>query len=295
MNRSVSIMSPTTLLATGLAACLLGAAANGEGDLDVIATTKLSAISGAMVVGLEEFVLHSPFDVDGFDTPLDHSDSLTQGGATIGGRAVCTTTAIPTGFKVMIEATGFTEINDCDTCLFAFGQSDVGAIVGFELTRATRVRMTGAGIPGPGQVQIRLETETELWLNEICNSENGECPAGRIDVMFDEVLPPGQYGLTLAAEAIAGLECLPPCQNGMFDALTTWNLCVETEAAPSECPADADGNDEVGFSDVLLVLANWGCRPSEGNCADPNADVDGDDEIGFGDILTILGTWGPCP
>ncbi len=58
---------------------------------------------------------------------------------------------------------------------------------------------------------------------------------------------------------------------------------------PAEtCPADADGDGDVGFGDVLLVLTAWG---------DPGgpADIDGSGEVGFGDVLAVLAQWGSCP
>jgi glucose/arabinose dehydrogenase len=51
--------------------------------------------------------------------------------------------------------------------------------------------------------------------------------------------------------------------------------------------ADIDCNLEVGFSDLLQVLAKWG--PCVG-CA---ADVDGDDDTDFDDLLLVLANWGP--
>ena len=56
-----------------------------------------------------------------------------------------------------------------------------------------------------------------------------------------------------------------------------------------KCPGDLDGNDSIGFSDVLIVLSDWGCS---GNCT---SDVDDDDSVGFSDVLTVLSDWGACP
>jgi hypothetical protein len=54
------------------------------------------------------------------------------------------------------------------------------------------------------------------------------------------------------------------------------------------CPADVDGNDEVDFQDLLLVLSTWGPCPG---CP---ADIDGDDDVDFQDLLLVLAAWGPC-
>lgn len=56
------------------------------------------------------------------------------------------------------------------------------------------------------------------------------------------------------------------------------------------CPADLDGDGNVGFADLLSLLAAWGpCAP--GPCA---ADLDGDQDVGFADLLALLSVFGSC-
>jgi len=59
-------------------------------------------------------------------------------------------------------------------------------------------------------------------------------------------------------------------------------------AMPPDCPEDIDGNDDVGFSDVLAILAAWG------PCGGCDEDVDGSGDVGFSDVLAVLAAWGPC-
>ncbi|NNF42292.1 MAG: hypothetical protein HKN62_04455 [Phycisphaerales bacterium] len=59
--------------------------------------------------------------------------------------------------------------------------------------------------------------------------------------------------------------------------------------AASRCPADLDGSGDVGFADLLTVIAAWG--PCVGVCP---ADLDGSGDVGFADLLTTLSAWGPC-
>ena len=54
------------------------------------------------------------------------------------------------------------------------------------------------------------------------------------------------------------------------------------------CPADVDGDSEVGFTDILNVLSVWG--PCDG-CP---ADLDADGLVGFNDLLLVLSGWGSC-
>ena len=63
---------------------------------------------------------------------------------------------------------------------------------------------------------------------------------------------------------------------------------IPDECAP-DCPADLDGSGDVGFPDLLTLLAHWGpCAPA---CPE---DLNGDDDVGFPDLLTLLAHWGPC-
>ncbi|NNF43927.1 MAG: multicopper oxidase family protein [Phycisphaerales bacterium] len=55
------------------------------------------------------------------------------------------------------------------------------------------------------------------------------------------------------------------------------------------CPADLDGDRDVGFTDLLTVLASWG--PCDVECP---ADIDGSGDVGFTDLLAVLAAWGPC-
>jgi hypothetical protein len=55
------------------------------------------------------------------------------------------------------------------------------------------------------------------------------------------------------------------------------------------CGGDVDGNGDVGFDDLLAVLASWGPCPG---CP---ADLNCDDVVDFDDLLTVLAAWGPCP
>lgn len=59
--------------------------------------------------------------------------------------------------------------------------------------------------------------------------------------------------------------------------------CDDTPA----CTGDANGDGDVGTTDLLMVIADWGQTDSP-------ADVDGDGTVNASDILVILGGWGPC-
>ncbi|MCP3939439.1 MAG: hypothetical protein GY708_29180, partial [Actinomycetia bacterium] len=56
----------------------------------------------------------------------------------------------------------------------------------------------------------------------------------------------------------------------------------------ANCPADLDGSGDVGFADLVALLAAWG------PCVDCPADLDGDGSVAFGDLVAMLASWGPC-
>jgi len=60
-------------------------------------------------------------------------------------------------------------------------------------------------------------------------------------------------------------------------------------AGPSACPWDLDGNDSVGASDLLTLLASWG------PCKGCPADFDKNGNVGASDLRALLANWGPCP
>jgi hypothetical protein len=55
------------------------------------------------------------------------------------------------------------------------------------------------------------------------------------------------------------------------------------------CPADLDGDGQVGVTDFLSLLKQWGTDPGG------PPDLDGDGEVGIVDFLELLVDWGPCP
>ena len=67
----------------------------------------------------------------------------------------------------------------------------------------------------------------------------------------------------------------------------TYIIDMSCDEGPA-CPGDADGDNIVGVTDFLLVLANWGTDPGG------PPDYDGDGNVGVDDFLFVLANWGPC-
>jgi len=83
----------------------------------------------------------------------------------------------------------------------------------------------------------------------------------------------------------------PGDDDGGLDSGAVWVLSLESG---SLCPADLDGDGEVGIIDFLELLGAWG------PCPDPCppfcfGDSDGDCQVGIVDFLQLLAQWGPCP
>ena len=56
----------------------------------------------------------------------------------------------------------------------------------------------------------------------------------------------------------------------------------------SYCAADINGDSEVGFQDLLMLLAGWG------ECFLCPEDIDDNSAVDFNDLLEIPVAWGPC-
>jgi hypothetical protein len=61
---------------------------------------------------------------------------------------------------------------------------------------------------------------------------------------------------------------------------------IRVESSGAACPADLDGDGDVGASDLAALLSAWGTA---------NADLDGDGDTGASDIAIVLSSWGACP
>ena len=57
-----------------------------------------------------------------------------------------------------------------------------------------------------------------------------------------------------------------------------------------DCHGDINGDDQVGVTDLLIVIDQWGT--CDGDCS---ADFNGDGQVGVNDLLIVLDAWGPCP
>jgi len=66
------------------------------------------------------------------------------------------------------------------------------------------------------------------------------------------------------------------------------NVTVPGPAGFDRCNADLDGDNVVGFSDLVQMLSAWGPCPG---CPE---DLGGDGSVGFADLVLLLSVFGPC-
>jgi hypothetical protein len=71
---------------------------------------------------------------------------------------------------------------------------------------------------------------------------------------------------------------------------TTYQLDFTFEAIRA-CPADANGDGEVGVGDLMEVILGWGICSPDMPCP---ADVDCDGLVGVNDLIEVLQKWGAC-
>ncbi len=108
----------------------------------------------------------------------------------------------------------------------------------------------------------------------------GDCAPARLPLTLEA----GTYWFYVA---VANFDNAYSCNNEQGPVHYTASLTCGD--APS-CPADFDGNGEVGPFDLALLLGFW--EPCEGDCP---WDLDGNGEVGPFDLAILLGSWGPCP
>lgn len=99
-------------------------------------------------------------------------------------------------------------------------------------------------------------------------------PGTPIDILHTAGDPPGE---TIVFDGkVANLDVTGTISGGVV------------EIAPC-CPPDLDFDCNVGITDFLTLLAEWGTDPGG------PPDLDGDGDVGITDFLLLLAAWGPCP
>ncbi len=103
-----------------------------------------------------------------------------------------------------------------------------------------------------------------------------------------------QQGATHGALFIEfNVEGNPRLARGYFkdiDGIVPDEFLVLSAVGPSaSCPADLDGDQLVGITDLLSLMSHWGTDPGG------PPDFNGNLNVGIDDLLELLASWGSCP
>jgi len=88
---------------------------------------------------------------------------------------------------------------------------------------------------------------------------------------------PGTRGTSVNPATVSSGSCLRLCP-----------VATPAGCQTTGCRGDADHNGSVNFSDITIVLSNWGG-------AGPVGDANGDLLVNFADITSVLSNWGCAP
>jgi len=115
--------------------------------------------------------------------------------------------------------------------------------------------------------------------------------------IWETIGPPpgiGFYEIALEGVAFGSTPDIDCNQNGFADVCDVINGTskdLNENFIPDECEpsADLDGDGDVDFGDILVLIGMWGpCPPVPQPCP---ADLNGNGVVDFGDILLIIGAW----
>lgn len=142
-----------------------------------------------------------------------------------------------------------------------------------------------AGVPGGTDIGsgagVSTGVEVRIPLTAIPGYTSGDLKVmafingGGHDYSSNQYIPGLGGGPNLAEPRLINLANIPGDQFAVISTTTT-----------NPCPADLDGNGDVGAADLASMLNAWG-----GSGA---ADLNADGTVNAADLAALLGAWGPC-
>ena len=93
-----------------------------------------------------------------------------------------------------------------------------------------------------------------------------DLPAGSYTVQFYEFEGVINFGFEIEAQGSCCVSsgCTSNSESNCTELGGTWTeggSCDDCEPVADDCPADVDGDGSIGFSDVLIILNDWGACP----------------------------------
>jgi hypothetical protein len=115
-----------------------------------------------------------------------------------------------------------------------------------------------------------------------------------VDIMLPGLPPASGDELRIVARPDGGVagDALPAVRLRRLEVLAAGTselqITDETyERAEPACPADVNGDQQIGVDDLLALILAWGT-------SDPVADLDGSGLVDVNDLLALILAWGPC-
>jgi hypothetical protein len=157
-----------------------------------------------------------------------------------------------------------------------------GIMVGFDNSNV-------AGVPGGSDLAsgagVMTGIEIKLPLALLDGYQGGDIKISVLlngqghDFLSNQILPGIGGGPNLAEPRLVNFDFVPGAQFAV----------IPGSGGGNPCPADLDGDGNVGAADLSALLAGWGTK-------DPSLDLAGDGGlVGAGDLSVLLASWGPCP
>jgi hypothetical protein len=157
-----------------------------------------------------------------------------------------------------------------------------GIMIGFDNSNVAGVSggsdlASGAGVTTGMEIKIPLAlldgyAGGDIKVSVLLNGQGH-------DYLSNQILPGIGGGPNLAEPRLVNLAFVPGAQFAV----------IPGGGGGDPCPADFDGDGNVGASDLSGLLAAWGTK-------NPKYDLAGDGGlVGAADLSVLLGAWGPCP
>ncbi|MEY3143131.1 MAG: hypothetical protein RLY21_1624 [Planctomycetota bacterium] len=206
-------------------------------------------------------------------------------GATFGDTGVARFTSNP-GFEASPgtftagSRTGFTPLSGLSR--FTGDGLEPVTVERLELKFLTLASIVGVD-PAPGfDLAVQSNGGWHRHLNFRLFAEGGKLPSSGIYVVEMELY--SNDGVTLPSEPL-WIVFNDGRSLAEHDAAIAW-VADNLANGGTSCPADLDGNGDVGASDLATLLAAWGTA---------GADLGGDGSTDAADLATLLASWGACP
>lgn len=155
-------------------------------------------------------------------------------------------------------------------------------------------QLPGDGVgPGRGAGDVDGDGVNDLIIGSYTHG-SGAAAAGRVRIFSGatggllRTITGNQPGETIGFDAVGIGDVNNDCAIDFIVCGSSLNTAYIIAGLPDPCPADADNSNEVGLSDLAVVIAHWAESSPSSN---PPGDVNCDRAVGLADIAEIINHW----